>query len=310
MLEIEKYSDFLKSVRSDIRMEVILSELMDDEFNAEDLLIQSNSLFKRNYHFDIERTGEIVSDITKKKKLSVWVNREGIYDHLPEDLFYLNAETMNSDKDLVIQEMKEQQELEKQIRIFFQPFEQEYYQQRIQLELEERKFLFETNGILPGDILTDLWEFPAFLTVEQKSRLGLLMPVIHQFTGKNELLEFLVKMITGDTVVIRKDKPLKSIVDSDLRLGDMYLGMNSTCGGMLYSVQFASAIVIYPGEMDDLMDFMPGGKKILVLQFLVELLMPMEQDFVFEISVPEKSSLFMLEENHSHLGKLAYTTII
>src|ERR1700737_4328317 len=139
MITQEDLAGFVQSLRSDIRFEVFIADLMTENLNSDDLVIESNSLFKRSYHHDIESVSEIEYGASKKKKLRFVVNREGIYDQLPEDLFHQVSDTHVSDKDAVIQEIKEQQELEKLTRRFFQPVEHEFYNQRIKLEIEERK---------------------------------------------------------------------------------------------------------------------------------------------------------------------------
>src|ERR1035438_835157 len=87
MTKIEKFNDLLHHMQSDIRLEVVLTDLVMDSLSLDDILIVSNSLFKRSYHHDIEKTVEVEYGLSKKKKLSIVVNREGMYDRLPEDLF-------------------------------------------------------------------------------------------------------------------------------------------------------------------------------------------------------------------------------
>ena len=126
----QQYSLPVKSrgiMKKDIRLEIILADLIIEGQPLEDVLIESDSLFKRNYHYDIESVNETGAASGKKKKIHFVVNREGIYDRLPEDLFHQVSETkISSDKEESIEEIKLQRQLEKQCRLFFQPFEQEF----------------------------------------------------------------------------------------------------------------------------------------------------------------------------------------
>jgi type VI secretion system protein ImpH len=311
MIPQETFNHFFKALQSDIRLEVILADLLTENLNMDDVIIESDSLFKRNYHYDIESAGETEQGTGKKKKLRFVVNREGIYDQLPEDLFHQVPDTKYvADKYEAIQEIKEQQELERNSRLFFQPIEQEFYNQRIKLELEERKFLFETNHVLPGDIFDYLWELPEFLDELQKSKLGLLMPVINKLIGKKEFLPFIFESITGDPVKIRETVPGKfNIVEMPV-LGNMQLSLDSTLGGIVTGLQSAYTIIIFASDIGKLPDYMPGGKKIIIHEFLCGLFMPLDSEIVFEPEFPEKFASFLIGNDTSFPGRLNYTTII
>jgi type VI secretion system protein ImpH len=298
-------------MKSDIRLEVILTDLITEDLSIEDVLIESDSLFKRNYHYDIETTSETVIGPGKKKKIRFVVNREGIYDQLPEDLFHQVSETKNAtDKEETLEEIKIQRELEKQSRLFFQPFEQEFYRQRIKLEVEERKFLFETNHILPGEIFNSLWNLPDFLDDLQKSKLGLLMPVLSKMTGKKELLSFIINSITGDLVEIRETPPGKWKINDHPVLGEMQLSVNSLLGGELSGLEPGYKIVIFLSDAERIMDYMPGGKKILIYEFLCDLLLPLDSEIIIETDLTNTSTSFMIKKDENCLGRLNYTTII
>ena len=311
MITHSQFSGFLQALHSDIRFEVILTDLLTENLDMDDVVIESGSLFKRNYHYDIESSSEIEYGVGRKKKLRFVVNREGIYDQLPEDLFHQLAETNNvTDKYEAIQEIKEHHDLEKQSRLFFQPIEQEFYTQRVKLEIEERKFLFETNDILPGEIFDHLWDLPEFLDDLQKSKLGLLMPVIHKLTGKNDLLSFVFESITGDPVEIRKTAPGKYGINENPRLGNTQLGADSILGGCLSGLQSAYTVVILVSDMENLLDYMPAGKKIILHKFLCDLFMPLDSEIIFETAFTKNTGTFLIENDSVFQGRLHYTTII
>jgi len=311
MTKLEKFNRVLQGMQSDIRLEVILTDLISEGLSIEDVVLASNSLFKRNYHYDIENTSEIEYETTKKKKLFFTVNREGIYDQLPEDLFHQVSDTSNNaDKEEVIREMKVQHKLEKQSRLFFLPFEHEFYRQRVKLEVEERKFLFETNNILPGEIFDYLWDLPEFLDDLQKSKLGVLIPVLNKIAGNEKLITIIFESITGDSVEIRKIAPHTFQLSDEPLLGEMQLSTDSIFGGHVSGLQSGFTIIIHLHEIERLTDYMPGGKKISVHEFLCDLLMPFDADIVFELDFSKTSASFIAENDRPYLGRLNYTTII
>jgi hypothetical protein len=311
MITSENFNSFLQALHADIRFEVVLADLITEGLDMDDVLIESDGLFKRNYHYDMEAVSEIAYGAHKKKKLRFVVNREGIYDQLPEDLFHQVSETKNiADKYEAIQEIKEQNDIEKQSRLFFQPIEQEFYNQRIKLELEERKFLFETNDVLPGEIFDDLWNMPEFLDDLQKSKLGLLMPVINKLIGKKELLPFIFESITGDPVEIRATAPEKYEINERPILGDMQLGITSSLGGLLTGLQAGYTIIIFVSEVGKILDYMPAGRKTIMHEFLCNLLMPLDSEIVFETVLTTPASSFLIDNETIFQGRLNYTTII
>jgi type VI secretion system protein ImpH len=307
----EEISGYLQALRSDIRFEVILADLISENLSMDDVAIESASLFKRNYHHDIESTGEKEYGTNRKKKLLFAINREGIYDQLPEDLFHQVSDTKTvTDTEEAILEIREHNNLEKNSRLFFQPIEQEFYSQRIKLEIEERKFLFETNHVLPGEIFDYLWDLPEFLDDLQKSKLGLLMPVIYKLTGKKHLLPFLFESITGDPVEIRESVTDKYEINSSPVLGNTQLGLDCVLDGSLTGLQPAFTIVIFVSELEKLLDYMPGGKKIVMHEFLCNLFMPLDSEIVLETDFAGTSSSFLLENDMEFQGRLNYTTIL
>lgn len=311
MTKIEKFNDLLHQMQSDIRLEVVLTDLVIDSLSLEDVLIVSNSLFKRSYHHDIEKTVEVEYGHARKRKLSILVNREGMYDRLPEDLFHQPTDSQNYfDKERIIQEIKVQNELEKASRLFFLPFENEFYRQRVKLESEERKFLFETNSHLSGELFNDLWDLPDFLDDSQKSKLGVLMPVLNKIVGDLEMTTFIMERITGDALEIREGPPGTSILMDEPRLGRMVLGVDGILAGQLRDLRSSFTLRIFLSRPEDLADFMPGGKKIAIHEFLCNLLIPFETDFVFELDFTRTSVSFVAENETYYLGRLNYTTVI
>jgi type VI secretion system protein ImpH len=311
MTKIEKFNELLHQMQSDIRLEVVVTDLVIDSLSLEDVLIVSNSLFKRSYHHDIEKTVEVEYGLSRKKKLSIIVNREGIYDRLPEDLFHQPTDNVNYfDKERIIKEIKIQNDLEKASRLFFLPFENEFYRQRVKLESEERKFLFETNSNLSGELFTELWDLPDFLDDFQKSKLGVLMPVLNKIVGDLEMTAFIMESITGDALQIKLGTPSSSVLLEEPVLGKMLLGVDGILAGELHDLQEALTVRIFLNRLDELADYMPGGKKIIIHEFLCNLFIPFETEFIFELDFSRTSLSFVADEETYYLGRLNYTTVI
>lgn len=311
MTKLEKFNERLQQMQLDIRLEVILADLVTESLGMEEISVISNSLFKRNYHHDIEKTEETEYGQSKKKKLCFIVNREGLYDRLPEDLFHQPSDNYSSvNKEKIIQEIKVQNELERAARNFFLPFEHEFYRQRVKLETEERKFLFETNDDLPGELFNDLWDLPDFLDNLQRSKLGLLMPVLYKLVGDLEMVTFIIGILTGDDIEIEESFPRKHTLAFQPVLGESRLGSDSVLGGEVRALQSSVSIKIFLRQLENITEYMPGGKKIRIHEFLCNLFLPFEKDIHFELDFSKTSSSFIIENETSYLGRLNYTTVI
>ncbi len=296
---------------ADIRLEIILAELLADSLSLKDVIVSNNSLFSRTFHRDIEKTEQVELHASKKKKFCFVVNREGLYDRLPEDLFHQPSDTQkNLDKEKLLKEIRFQNEIEKSARQFFQPLEQEFYRLRLKLEMEERKFLFETNGDLNTELIDELWNLPDIFDAPQKSSLGLLMPLLNKIAGDTGFLSFLMSLISGDRVEVSQSAPGRHKVDDAPLLGNSRLGIDTVLDGELESCIPSYLVRIFPEKTDRLTDYLPGGEKMKMNEFFCTLLLPLENDINFELDLSSASLSFVLENEKDSVGRLNYSTVI
>jgi len=287
----------------DIRAEVIIANLVEEGHRLEDISIRPNGLFKRNYHWDIERIREIDLPNTEKKMLEVAVNREGLYDKLPQDLFHAPLQTDKegrggqTDKDGGggSPKSREPKEIESAARNFFLPFENEFYRQRIYLEAEERNSLFETNASVPGHLLEDIWGLPKVLDHKEKGRLGMLMPILHRIRGNMEMIAEAIGRVTGDQVSIVRTGALSYSVTDGARLGASRLGDDMVLDGLVSTMLPSYTMMIRPDQPDRLADYVPGGSRIGIYEYLSRLFFPLEQDVVFQLGQPALEDGVLIE---------------
>jgi type VI secretion system protein ImpH len=300
----------LKLLHQDIRLEVVLADLLIENISLDEFLILNTSLFHRNYHHDIEKVEENDYGKLKRTRLCFTVNRNGLYDNLPQDIFHQPADHTNfSGKEKALKELKAQEKMEESARQFFIPFEQEFYRQRIKLEVEERKYLFETNSNISGELFTELWDFPEFMDKLQKSKLGVLMPVINRIAGNQHLISFIIGNITGNSVELVESCPVSITVENKSALGETVLGFNCVLGGQIRGLQRSVTVKIGLDSTDAFDNYLPEGKKNQLYQFLCNLLIPLETDLIFDLYFDQNPDFQLFDENMS-VGRLGYSTII
>jgi hypothetical protein len=309
MHPIEKYKRMISRLPFDIKAEVLLVEMIE-EMQTDDIEIAPHSVFARNVHFDIDKVEETEYATTRKKRLRLILNRDGLYDFLPEDLFHQSIHSQPFyDKERMMADIRVQNQREQDARKFFLPYEQEFFRLRMRLEMEERKFMFANSGKVSTDVLSRLWNFPDFLNEEQKLQLSLLMPVMYRLVGNYELCSFLATEITGDDVTITEGYRIDSGFSDDAKLGEVALGAGLILGGEYRSMEPNNVWKIKVEDMSTLSQYMPGGKKSGIHTFLSNLFIPLENDVHVELDVSETSKAFVIGDE-SVTGMLGYETYL
>lgn len=291
---------------ADIRLEVILAELGALGLSADDILVLRKSLFRRNFSREIEKVEEMEVGQSRRKRLAVHINREGLYDRLPQDLIHQPEPGVKSG----VQDIARQAEREKGARMFFLPYEQELSRLLLRLEWEERQFIFETNSDVSGELMGLLWDMPEHLTSFQRSKLGVILPLLHRFGGDNERLAFVLENIAGYPVTVRTAPPARTWLDDVPLLGDAYLGVDSLLPGEVVDTQLALRVTVRANRAEDLDDLLPGGSGLQTLEYLAGALTPIEQDVVFEPDLEGCLPAFTLGDERAFAGRLDYTTIL
>lgn len=303
MTNAEKIKQWSWQIPFDIKLEVLLAELIRDKLSLDDIVVMNNSLFKRNFHREIENIGEIEYDYSRKKKLLFLVNRDGIYDALPQDLFHQSPELgQNAGKDSVIAEIRNQEKIEKDTRTFFLPIEQEFYRQRVTLALDEQEFA-------AADGSSDLWDLPDWLDEKQTGKLAFLMPLLHKLTGNRSVIPYILEYCTGHKIQLCTSAPVKHEVQDPALLGAIRLGIDTTLDGLIPALQPATTIRISLTEDDPILECMPGGAMARLFEYLAHLLLPLETDIIIEWDLPEKND-FTIDHPAANTARLDYTTVI
>jgi len=188
----------LISVYQNIKAEVVIAEIQEkSDYSIDDIVINNESTFKRSYRRDIIGANDSSID----SMITINLSRSGIYDYLPEGLFHVEKE--NQRKSSYAQRRKNFKEQEKNARAFFRPFENEFFNQRLEIELNERKLLDNFYN-LKDDFLIDFWKIDKRLPREYILKLIKLLPYRHKIVGDLELTRLCLEKILKQTVVFKR----------------------------------------------------------------------------------------------------------
>lgn len=282
--------ELIESYPIDISAEVIVAELIEQGMDPKQIEINPRGLFKRFYNkdiagvdFDYDETNDILSRVT------IGVNREGIYDSLPQFLFHQPAERKSfKSKEHMKSESSVLREEELHARMFFRPIEQAIYHHRVMLELEER----ETIRNFTSDEIKAFWDLPDFLEEEVVLTLLFLLPTATRIVGNPEIVALCLQAIIGQKVEVKvnngssfapKEIKVEGIVQG---LGMNNLGVNTVVGsGSFMDLIPSVSIDIGNIPKEHIVDFLPGGKKQVLLEWVKEYFFPVEWDLETNILI-------------------------
>ena len=311
MNPVAAYAERLNHLPIDLRAEVVLADMLEDGVSPDDLIVNPVGLFKRAFARDIDQVRWVESQSTAQRWLQIDLNRNGLYDLLPEGVFHQpTSPDASASTETTLREMAIQQERERAARRFFLPIEQEFFRQRIRIEQEQRAFLFGTDALLPDDVLGWFWALPDFLTATQRKRLLYLLPVIHQMAGHLVAMETCFGQLIEERVALQLDAPDKAFIHHDLSaLGQWQLGSDSVFDGWLYDGEPLLRITVYIDRSDRLIDYLPDGNGQRLIDWLAGYLVPLEVGISLVLDTSALGDTFLFTEEDA-FGRLDFATTI
>ncbi|MCC3158610.1 hypothetical protein LJ737_15275 [Hymenobacter sp. 15J16-1T3B] len=197
----------------DLRLEVVMAELLDAGCPFDSLLVRPVGMFARRYRRDLgtvreeefERTGRPV------KRTVLDVNREGLYDALPPHLFHPpGGEGAPQGVSGMVEGIHRQRQQEQSTRLFFLPFEQEFFRSRLCIEQEERRYFAHQSARSYNQTLARFWGIPdTGLPPGPLTNLLYLLPLAHGLVGNLSLTQLCFESVLGHPVQLRVVAPLR-----------------------------------------------------------------------------------------------------
>lgn len=328
-----------KLKRHPARLELLLTELLDTkQLNEASLIVRPRSLFRRGYATDILDVATVAeSDLliflypeehgtaesarkepktTRQKNTEatvVDVSREGFYDALPEFLFHApEALAGYKSLDQRVRESEKAREEEARARKFFLPFEQMFFRQRIQLELEERKLSSRLANPMQRAVLERFWTEVGDINETHQSVLFHLLPLTHQIAGNRPLMSACFNAVLQDPVALN-DLPPAEVPESDggaPALGGATLGLDLVTEGAIADDLPGLSVSIGPIDLTGLPNYLAGGTKHGLLSILYSHFVPAGIDVATHILLKQPEAGFVLDDDDNGTARLAFSTYI
>lgn len=302
---LEHLSAEVKDFIADLRAEVVAAELIEHGINQEDITFNFKGIKRRAYSRDIANIKLPTDDDENYKFI---INRESIYDSLPEAIFHqpLNSKPFKS-KAEILDEIKIQREEEIEARKFFNPIENEFGQIRLLLELSERKSNDNFSGSAVIQLFYKLFGTVSYFNNSQIAILLSLLPNIYELKGEFNILSKYYTLLLGDEfrIELKCEKRIHKVPIIDK---EMVLGVSSLTSDHLVYFEQVVYLNIKVKEPSRIALYLNDGPCVKILNFLNDYLMPFEFEKKIELILNENNRKTILGDLKSpaFLGANSY----
>jgi len=277
--------------------ETLFVSLLEAGLDTEQIKVQHNGSFKRRYSQDVEMVE--IDECDNKSKALISLNRDGLYDVLPEGLFHQTkgSSRVNSVEGAV-EEHKQYKEEEKFARKFFAPLEQMLFLYKAMAENAERNILRDLQNGKLNSSFYEFWNISVNLPTAPAARLLRLMPYASLIKGDRENTEAALSYLLGKPVCITVNEQIQTEVFTDTRrLIDMRLGVDTVIGASCREVQVIWNCTINDILHSELEAFAPDMAMYNILNRFTEIFIPLDVELRFDF-LPANQSL---EETYSNV---------
>jgi type VI secretion system protein ImpH len=299
---------------TDFKAVTLAAELIEQGSAAADnVVVLPLGPKKRAYAKEIDSITSYTSAYRNRQMLAININREGLYDMLPEGLFHQSpASSVMITEGEMIKDIAARREEEKQARLFFAPLETELYHIRTVVELYESHVDKKSDYDELVNIFLKEWrEFKCF-TNEQMVILLHVLPVIHEqrnnLTFISNVLSIMFKGHFELQYELKSTNPSTAETDRlATKLGTGILGVNFIAG-QVYEPEEELVITIGPVTANQMLNYLPGTGTAQALEVLLSYFVPLQTTIntKFVVEPDYQKTVLGFEQENSCLGFTTY----
>jgi type VI secretion system protein ImpH len=306
----------------DLRLEVILAELLDYGYVFDDFLVQPVGLFARRYRRDLGavRDEEFERAHRPVVRTVLEMHREGLYDALPQQVFHQPGSTTNGSPSVraIVEDIRVQRRKEKATRLFFLPFEQEFFRCRVRIEQQERHYFTNLSARWYNYAMARFWGIAdTNLPAGPLTNLLYLLPLAHGIVGDLPRTQQCFESVLGQPVQLRMVAPLRYALPTEPgeggstsasgTLGNLELGRDLTLGGDYQETLPALEISLQGLSVNELEGYLNGAWRAKALSLLCEYFVAFETDVALRYEMAAAEASFQLGEGEE-AAVLGFTT--
>lgn len=303
---IELLLQELQNSNRDIKAEAQLLVAQEKGLRNDDYIVSCNHRFTREYSKDVI-SANLAELAGNQSILKLELSRSGLYDHLPEGIFFLplqRAKGNMSAADMVVN-YKENKKKEEGIRRFFLPFENDFFLQRVEVEEQETLLLKGLQLGYLNDYFIRFWSLPTSIPKSFIAPLILLLPYAYKIAGDIDLMAQSLEQILNEPVRIRRIKA--PIEDASAiwipTLGETELGINFVCGETFVEDTPVFEIEVGPLQDSRITDYLDGGNRNILMETFTKFFVPAGVDTTVSLILPpEKRHMILAGDDELVLG--------
>jgi type VI secretion system protein ImpH len=304
-------SDLLPHLPFDISVEALAGCLLESEpevTGSGQLLVRPLGHQGRAVAREVQDLTGAAFDAEGKELFYLDINREGLFDSLPEMLFLRRPAEEESPLEKA-QNLASQKEA---TRRFFLPFEEVLYRARIDAEGAEREAIKGMAGqFLCFFGLGNQTEKESGLP-EQLLAFALALPLTDRIVGDLDLVKNLLETVLGKNVTLTPAaSPAYPIPEAQQsRLGEALLGIDLLSGSTFSDGIRTLEATVYDVTPEEVEDWLPGGKLRQLLEgHLLPRLLTVGENVTVQIEITGSAGDLILGEEYP-CSTLGYTTIL
>lgn len=293
------------------KADVFAACLIEAGVDPEQIIVSRKNGMGQGILYDIEKVSMKYPYLDADNPLlNVESGRPGIYDALPENLFYAaDRSYQEKDKNQILQRMKANRKAEKDIRRFFQLFEVESDAFRCHIQTEEMKYDKKHTYDEFVSAFKQYWEVLSLMERHEALRFLKVVPGIASIRGNYReaaaAVTFIMNVKVDFEPVVAPADDMKD--DFIPLLSEMRLGANSVLGrGSEKEVETIVKITVT--EPEACRDFFEGRKREKVLRYLAELFLETNAAVRIVIDPTEEGREFVMgmQGREAYLGVNTY----
>jgi hypothetical protein len=307
----------------DLRLEVVMADLLAHGYSFDDFLVRPVGLFARRYRRDL---GAVHDEEFERGSRSVVrtvleLHREGLYDALPQQVFHQPGSTATDAPpgvQAMIADIRTQRRKEKATRQFFLPFEQEFFHFRVRIEQEERRYFTNLSARWYNKALAWFWGVgDSGLPAGPLTNLLYLLPLAHDIVGDLPRTQLCFESVLGQAVQLRVIAPLRlplpaagaapGATTGRGTLGNLALGRDMVLGGEYQETLPALEVSLQQLSVAELEAYLAGEWQAKALALLCEYFVAFETDVVVRYEMAAAEASFRLGEGED-TPVLGFTT--
>lgn len=310
VLEISRLE--LNRFDTDYRPEAVVANIIKYYHQYANIFFKRVGANHRPYRKDLRNLYETTYGLDEET-LVVESYREGFYDYLPEGLFHPpDNDGFERGAATMIQKIQEQKTAEKNIRAFFQPFEQEFFYTQIAALIKETEFDIQDKSGALVQVVSEFWPFLKKVKAHDAKVLLYILPLIHQVRAKKAWIEqFLSAFLRIPVKIDYVPNVIKMNRENadDVRLGDALLGISLIPSGDHGDGLRNWQVNIGPIPHQEIYKFIPGHPFRELLRKIYDYLAPLNVDVYERCITKNEAGAFILGDHNNH-SRLGYSTFI